>query len=192
LALKTHLLALIWANGTKYNRGRLRDANHALSTLATFNGAHGQTPFARLLADASGKLYGTTNSGGASGDGIAFEVANNTNHTLTTLFSFNGTNGAGPESGRIADANGNLYGTTSGGGANGDGTVFELSPEPEPSTEILFLLGPPRKCRGRDSLSTPRVTGEFRRRAIKATASCDSRKTTGLDTCYLVRQVLFT
>ena len=47
--------------------------------------------------------------------------------TLTTLYSFTGSDGARPYAGLIADASGNLYGTTSSGGANGYGTVFKLA-----------------------------------------------------------------
>ena len=46
---------------------------------------------------------------------------------LTTLVGFNGANGAAPDAGLIADAAGDLFGTTSEGGANGDGTVFEIA-----------------------------------------------------------------
>ena len=46
--------------------------------------------------------------------------------TLTTLASFDGINGANPDCDLIADAAGNLYGTTAFGGANNDGTVFEV------------------------------------------------------------------
>ena len=60
---------------------------------------------------------------------------------LTTLVSFNFTNGAFPDGDLVADANGNLYGTTRGGGASGRGTVFELSPVPEPSTLLLLCIG---------------------------------------------------
>lgn len=45
---------------------------------------------------------------------------------LTTLASFKGANGANPYGTLIEDGSGNLFGTTSTGGANGDGTVFEL------------------------------------------------------------------
>jgi len=45
---------------------------------------------------------------------------------LTTLFSFNGSNGQSPSAVLTADANGDLFGTTDGGGANGYGTVFEI------------------------------------------------------------------
>jgi uncharacterized repeat protein (TIGR03803 family) len=50
-----------------------------------------------------------------------------TNGTLTTLVSFDGTNGASPEAGLIQGADGNFYGTTTQGGTNGYGTVFRLS-----------------------------------------------------------------
>ena len=46
--------------------------------------------------------------------------------TPTTLVSFDDTNGAVPAAGLIADANGNLFGTTYAGGAIGNGTVFEI------------------------------------------------------------------
>jgi uncharacterized repeat protein (TIGR03803 family) len=68
--------------------------------------------------------------GGANGDGTAFEIAKTGGgyaSTPTTLVSFNGADGAGPVAGLIADAAGNLFGTTSDGGEAGCGTVFELS-----------------------------------------------------------------
>ena len=46
---------------------------------------------------------------------------------LTTLVSFNGDNGAYPDGSLIADSSGDLFGTTSYGGAYGDGTVFEIA-----------------------------------------------------------------
>jgi uncharacterized repeat protein (TIGR03803 family) len=101
---------------------------HTLSTLATFNVANGDQSLAGLIADASGNLYGTTHYGGASDYGTVFEVAAGT-HALSTLVNFNAANGAYPQAGLIADASGNLYGTTVAGGANNDGTVFELSPQ---------------------------------------------------------------
>jgi uncharacterized repeat protein (TIGR03803 family) len=48
--------------------------------------------------------------------------------TLTTLFSFDGTDGAGPFAGLVQAANGELYGTTGQGGTNGDGTIFKIAP----------------------------------------------------------------
>jgi uncharacterized repeat protein (TIGR03803 family) len=125
------------------------DANHTLSTLATFKSTNGYYPEAGLIADRAGNLFGTTEYGGASGDGTVFEVANDASHTLSTLFSFNGTNGAGPTAGLITDTIGNLYGTTYTNGNItlrtdtvyfGGGTVFELSPVPEPASLVLGLV----------------------------------------------------
>ncbi len=98
-------------------------------TLLSFNGANGALPFAGLIADAAGNLFGTTASGGANGDGTVFEIAKagaGYASTPTTLFSFNGANGTGPVNGLTADAAGDLFGTTPSGGVGGDGTVFEL------------------------------------------------------------------
>ena len=98
------------------------------TTLVTFNGSNGEYPFAGLIADAAGDLFGTTIDGGANGDGTVFEIpkASSGYGTLTILVSFNGSNGSNPYAGLIADAAGDLFGTTDYGGANGEGTVFEI------------------------------------------------------------------
>jgi uncharacterized repeat protein (TIGR03803 family) len=99
------------------------------TTLVSFNGADGAYPFGSLIADASGDLFGTTGEGGANGDGTAFEIAKTASgyaSAPTTLVSFNGSDGGDPSGALIADANGDLFGTTGEGGANGDGTVFEI------------------------------------------------------------------
>jgi uncharacterized repeat protein (TIGR03803 family) len=101
------------------------------TTLVSFNGADGAYPFAGLIADANGNLFGTTEEGGAYGSGTVFEIAKTASgyaDTPTTLVSFNGANGAYPAAGSlIADASGNLFGTTEAGGPNGYGTVFEIA-----------------------------------------------------------------
>jgi len=92
-------------------------------------GADGAHPLASLLADAAGNLYGTTNVGGAYGGGIAFELVNSSGvYTEHILYSFGASSGDGlnPVGGLITDGSGNLYGTTPSGGANSQGTVFEL------------------------------------------------------------------
>ncbi|MGH7985133.1 MAG: choice-of-anchor tandem repeat GloVer-containing protein [Candidatus Binataceae bacterium] len=55
--------------------------------------------------------------------------------TETVLWSFNGADGDGPLAGLVADARGNLYGTTDSGGANNAGTVFELTPPARGQTQ---------------------------------------------------------
>jgi uncharacterized repeat protein (TIGR03803 family) len=100
------------------------------TTLVSFNGSDGASPLSSLIFDANGDLLGTTESSGANNDGTVFGILNNGSgyaSTPTTLVSFNGSDGANPVGGLIADANGNLFGTTLGGGANGLGTVFEIT-----------------------------------------------------------------
>jgi uncharacterized repeat protein (TIGR03803 family) len=96
-------------------------------TLASFSGANGASPMGTLLADANGDLFGTTQSGGASGEGTVFEMVHSVSgYSLQTLYQFNYTDGAAPTGPLIADAAGDLFGTTQSGGAGGSGTVFEL------------------------------------------------------------------
>ena len=95
-------------------------------------GADGGNPvYVDLIFDAAGNLYGTTASGGTSNLGTVFELTptNGGGWTEHVLYSFaGGLDGAYPYSGLVFDGAGNLYGTTSGGGASGAGTVFELTP----------------------------------------------------------------
>jgi uncharacterized repeat protein (TIGR03803 family) len=118
----------------------LQATSYTLSTLVTFTGTNGYTPGGGVTFDSSGNLYGTTEFGGAAGEGTVFKVDAVT-HAITTLVSFNGSNGAYPLAGLSLDAIGNLFGTTSAGGASGIGTVFELVATPEPSTLMLAAIG---------------------------------------------------
>lgn len=80
-----------------------------------------------MARDPQGNLYGTTSSGGASGYGTVFKVTQT--GTKTVLYSFaGGSDGANPTWGLVRDPQGNLFGTTYGGGASGYGTVFKLVP----------------------------------------------------------------
>jgi uncharacterized repeat protein (TIGR03803 family) len=88
-------------------------------------GVDGANPNSSLIFDASGDLYGTTYAGGAYGAGTVFEVTQAGEETV--LYNFTGgADGANPMSKLIFDTAGNLYGTTSAGGAYGGGTVFEV------------------------------------------------------------------
>ena len=126
-------------------------------TLLSFNGADGANPGGGLIADAAGDLFGTTGEGGAynapgqlGGEGTVFELVNNGggSYTPVTLLSFDGADGAGPVGGLIADAAGDLFGATAGGGVAGDGTAFEITnsgfvtkgstPPPATSSDILW------------------------------------------------------
>jgi uncharacterized repeat protein (TIGR03803 family) len=91
-------------------------------------GSDGGNPHAALILDSAGNLYGTTSSGGSSGFGTVFELKNsNGSWTESVLHTFaGGSDGASPYASVIFDTAGNLYGTTSAGGSNNSGTIFEL------------------------------------------------------------------
>ncbi len=95
------------------------------------NGTDGTLPQSSLAIDAAGNLYGTTYYGGIHAAGVAFELSprEGGGWTETVLHSFgNGNDGADPQAGMIY-VDGNLYGTTYfGGGEDGFGTVFEITP----------------------------------------------------------------
>src|ERR1019366_3249147 len=96
-----------------------------------FNGTDGLSPWAGLIFDAAGNLYGTTHQGGTYGAGTVFELMPVAGGTWTeqVLHSFsNGADGGDPQAGLIVDTAGNLYGTTVTGGTYTYGTVFELTP----------------------------------------------------------------
>jgi uncharacterized repeat protein (TIGR03803 family) len=99
------------------------------TVLYTFTGgADGRSPNGSLLRDSKGNLYGTTFAGGnmvcpGSGCGVVFKL--DTGGKETALYTFaGGTDGWSPNSGLVLDSMGDLYGTTSSGGAFDKGTVF--------------------------------------------------------------------
>ena len=94
-------------------------------------GGDGASPWAGVIFDKAGNLYGTTEFGGAYGYGTIYELTpSGSGWTEKVLYSFqNQGDGAWPFAGLIFDPSGNLYGaTTWGGGTGNGGTVFELTP----------------------------------------------------------------
>ncbi|HVU26033.1 MAG TPA: choice-of-anchor tandem repeat GloVer-containing protein [Opitutus sp.] len=87
----------------------------------------GAPPYAGLIQGIDGRLYGTTNSGGSNGFGTVFALA--TDGTgFVVLRNFDDTNdGRNPWGGLLQGSDGRLYGTTSGGGANTNGTVYAVT-----------------------------------------------------------------
>jgi uncharacterized repeat protein (TIGR03803 family) len=110
---------------------------HTFSALDSQNDNADGTGADTLLPGKGGFLYGTTTAGGANGAGTVFKIT--TAGALTTLYSFGATStdGAGPSS-LILGTDGNLYGTTYGGGANGTGTVFKITTSGAPTTLYSF------------------------------------------------------
>jgi uncharacterized repeat protein (TIGR03803 family) len=101
-----------------------------LRTLHSFNGSDGDSPYAGLIQGRDRNLYGTSALGGNSacefGCGTVFMMS--PSGALTTLHSFNGSDGAYPYAGLIQGTDGNLYGVTFGGGiTTTNGTVFEIT-----------------------------------------------------------------
>jgi uncharacterized repeat protein (TIGR03803 family) len=105
------------------------------------NGRDGFAPYAGLVFDAAGNLYGTTREGGTYGYGTVFELTPTEGGGWTEKklhnFNYNGTDGFYPQTNLIFDVAGNLYGTTYEGGdypcpsidgTHGCGTVFEMTP----------------------------------------------------------------
>lgn len=99
----------------------------------------GQSPYAGVAFDQKGNLYGTTSGGGIvynhycpyeQGCGVVFKLTPKDKETV--LYSFcpqNCADGYFPVAGLTVDQNGNLYGTTTGGGMRGAGVVFKLTPK---------------------------------------------------------------
>jgi uncharacterized repeat protein (TIGR03803 family) len=107
-------VACYWAVGDLYDFGP---------------GPNAEVPgFGDLIWDQQGNIFGTTEAGGISGYGTVYELTPSENgYTESVLYSFALPTGGGPRSGLVFDNNGNLFGTTSGGGSNNAGTVFELT-----------------------------------------------------------------
>jgi uncharacterized repeat protein (TIGR03803 family) len=121
------------------------------STLYSFqnNNVDGVNPYAGVIFDSAGNLYGTTYWGGSYGAGTVFELSPNGQGAWTeaVLYSFNnnGQDAQDPYAGVIFDASGNLYGTAQYGGSGtgcpdgGCGAIFELSPNNGTWTEgVLY------------------------------------------------------
>jgi len=120
--------------GTVFELERTEAGGFAEKILHSFgkNASDGRTPYAGVILDAAGNLYGTTFAGGFFGAGAVFEVERTSGGGLPEKilhnFSNKGTGGSDPMAALIFDTAGNLYGTTFYGGAFGGGTVFEITP----------------------------------------------------------------
>jgi uncharacterized repeat protein (TIGR03803 family) len=117
------------------------------TVLHVFTGSDGCFPFAGVIRDRKGNLYGTTYNGGvgicSSNCGVVFELSppavKGGAWTESTLHAFNNNDGANPFAGLALDSSGSLYGTTPRGGNGpcepkgiGCGTVFRLMPPFKP------------------------------------------------------------
>jgi uncharacterized repeat protein (TIGR03803 family) len=150
----TTLFGGSWGNGTVF---ALNTDGTGFTTLRTFSAtppypapftnSDGRGPFAGLILSGS-TLYGTTASGGRSGNGTVFAL-NADGTGFTTLYSFTApdqtyqtnSDGASPEAGLLVSGN-TLYGTATHGGTSGRGTVFALNTDGTDFTTLhSFAVG---------------------------------------------------
>ena len=118
-----------------------------MTTLVDFTGPNGTHPLCALIQASDGNLYGTTGGGGGDANGHEFATHYGTvfkvtlDGTLTTIFTFTYDstadrfpNGLSPQAALVQGTDGNVYGTTIGGGTdsskgatNANGTIFKMS-----------------------------------------------------------------
>ena len=143
----------------------MADPGSAINVIHNFTGADGANPYARLTQLEDGTFYGTTTNGGTDNLGtvFAFNTARNSADPINfrTILVFNGTNGSHPSSALVPWSNGYFYmerlwdnawiqasmpqwsgatlsGTTSGGGSEGHGTAFQVTPDGALTTLLTF------------------------------------------------------
>lgn len=125
---------------------RRPDSPHERVLYSFLPAADGSAPSGGLFLDANGALYGTTQYGGTLGNGTVFKLTpSGHSYTESVIYKFQGgSDGSLPEGGIVADANGNLYGTTYRGGGSslcnnfGCGTVFKLTRAGSSYTETVL------------------------------------------------------
>jgi uncharacterized repeat protein (TIGR03803 family) len=120
------------------------------SVLYSFSGTDGTWPFAGLVFDKNGNLFGTSEYGGADDWGTVFKLTYvvGVGWTEQVLYDFqDASDGRWPFGGMIFDTSGNLYGATRDGGSGGGGTVFELSPSGNTWTfKLLYSFSGSASC----------------------------------------------
>jgi len=115
-------------------------AGHATVLHNFTNGPDGGNPYGGVILDSKGNLYGTASGGGASNAGVVFKIDTSGNETV--LYSFTGdADGGYPYGGLFLDPEGNLYGTTNGGGASGAGVVFKVDKSGKETVLYSFTGG---------------------------------------------------
>jgi uncharacterized repeat protein (TIGR03803 family) len=117
-------------DGTVYKLTLGAKGAYTESLLGSFTGTVGATPYAGLVFDSAGDIFGTTTAGGKNNAGIVFELKKQTGKAAyqpRILQTFIGENGAAPYAPLVLNG-GYLYGTTFGGGSDGNGTVFVVNP----------------------------------------------------------------
>ena len=149
-------------SGGAYGQGTVfkltpSDGGWTESVIYSFRGfPDGGTPYAGVILDKAGNLYGTTSAGGEGNNGTVFELTPSGSGWIEiVLHAFqDASQGTVPYGGLIFDAAGNLYGTTQLGGLGGySGSVFELSPSTAAGASPCCISSTSPK--GRESVPSP-------------------------------------
>ena len=128
-------------------------ADGSLSILHRFLGSDGSSPtFTGLVLARDGRLYGSTHSGGAYGNGVLYSVGID-GSDFTILHNLNSADGYSPQAPMLQVSSGAFVGTTSEGGANGKGTAFELTPS-SPATTMSLISSAPSVALGKSFIVT--------------------------------------
>ena len=127
----------VFAAGTVFEITKVGKLTTLYSFCSQSNCADGALPYGGLVLGRDGNFYGTTSQGGASGVwGSVFKIT--PQGVLTTLHSFELTDGSGPAAPMILATDGNFYGITQNGGTNNSGTIFKLTPAGTFTTVYMF------------------------------------------------------
>jgi uncharacterized repeat protein (TIGR03803 family) len=139
-----NLYGTTYGGGAHSYGGTIYEVANSTALYTFSGGADGSQPMDSLISDGQGNLYGTASGGGngnyGSGHGVIFKFDLTTGQE-TVLYTFTGPDGSTPDGSLVRDLSGNLYGTTSVGGAAGHGTVFELSTASQLTTLHSFTGG---------------------------------------------------
>jgi uncharacterized repeat protein (TIGR03803 family) len=106
------------------------------TVLRHFQSSDGAYPLGSLMQATDGNLYGTTSAHGNNGYGTIFQYNPTTNVYAAIHHFSSSTQGGNPKGGLVQGADGWLYGTTSGGGSKGAGTIFKFNP----GTKVYSVL----------------------------------------------------
>lgn len=139
-ALDHHFYGVMEKGGTLDVGTFIKCSTIGLEKVFDFNGPSGDggKPQASLLYASNGKLYGTTEFGGAFDKGILFTTDLVTG-AITKLVDFDGNNGAQPKGGLVEHPNGKIYGTTFNGGLLDKGCLFEFDTLTNTLNNVLNL-----------------------------------------------------
>jgi hypothetical protein len=152
--------------GTVYKLSPGENGQWSEEILYSFRGGKidGADPYAGIVFDSYGNIFGTTYSGGESNDGTVFELMAPIaagSYSEKVLWSFDVGDGAYPYAGLTLDDARNLYGTASFGGSNEAGVIFEVTPLPGVATATMLNASPHPSAYGQTVSLVATVASNF-------------------------------